>query len=141
MNSEAMIEDCAVPQYGEKAYEFPMQRCEDTHALWPPCENLRTSSSPNLERQQLPPATSCTTTGSPVHVSRRRIISQPTFKMKCMEVHLLLHNAWNHSGTLQSIPALYCQSSQGRYVRLCVDYRELNKRTVKDAYLPLATSG
>ena len=75
-----------------------------------------------------------TTAGTPVRVPSQRI---PVHFRKEVEVQiqqLLEKGIITESSSPWLAPAVYVRKKTGD-IRLCVDYRELNKKTTKDAYI------
>ena len=77
------------------------------------------------------------TTGNPVRVPPRRIPAQYREEVEVQIKDMLDKGIIEESSSPWMAPAVYRTKKTGE-VRICVDYRALNKQTVKDAYpLPL----
>ena len=77
------------------------------------------------------------TQGSPVHVPPRRIPAHYRETVEKQIHHMLEQGIIEESCNPWMAPAVFVPKKSGE-IRLCIDYRELNKRTLKDAYpLPL----
>eukprot|EP00731_Ephydatia_muelleri_P021832 Em0014g423a len=77
------------------------------------------------------------TNGPPVRVPPRRIPAHFRTEVESQIQHMLQKGIIVESSSSWMAPAVYVRKKSGE-LRLCVDYRELNKRTHKDAYpLPL----
>ena len=77
------------------------------------------------------------TTGNPVRVPPRRIPAQYREEVEAQIKDMLDKGIIEESSSPWMAPAVYRTKKTGE-VRICVDYRALNKQMVKDAYpLPL----
>ncbi len=77
------------------------------------------------------------TTGNPVRVPPRRIPAQYRKEVDKQLEEMLQLGIITESNSPWMAPAVYVRKKSGE-LRMCVDYRELNKKTSKDAYpLPL----
>ena len=74
------------------------------------------------------------TSGTPVRVPPRRIPANYRLEVEKQIQTMLKEGIIEESSSPWSIPAVFVHKKTGD-IRICVDYRELNKRTVKDAYL------
>ena len=75
--------------------------------------------------------------GSPTRVPPRRILVHYVEEVEQQIEELLAQEIIEKSSSPWMAPAVFVQKKTGE-LRLCVDYRELNKKTTKDAYpLPL----
>eukprot|EP00731_Ephydatia_muelleri_P019885 Em0012g710a len=132
---EDVVDECAVPKFGNLVASFELPEC--------PRSELKTvvGKFKTLFRT-LPGKTDYAdhyipTTGSPVRVPPRRIPEQYRSVVEEQIKSRLQQGIIENSCSPWMAPAVYVEKKSGD-IRLCVDYRELNKRTKKDAYpLPL----
>ena len=132
---EDVVDECAVPKFGNLVASFELPEC--------PRSELKTvvGKFKTLFRT-LPRKTDYAdhyipTTGSPVRVPPRRIPEQYRSEVEEQIKSMLQQGIIENSCSPWMAPAVYVEKKSGD-IRLCVDYRELNKRTKKDAYpLPL----
>eukprot|EP00731_Ephydatia_muelleri_P003131 Em0001g3131a len=132
---EDVVDECAVPKFGNLVASFELPEC--------PRSELKTvvGKFKTLFRT-LPGKTDYAdhyipTTGSPVRVPPRRIPEQYRSEVEEQIKSMLQQGIIENSCSPWMAPAVYVEKKSGD-IRLCVDYRELNKRTKKDAYpLPL----
>ena len=129
-SSEEAIEDCAVPIFtASPTYEMPA--CNDPHL----------SSLMNVHRdlfRTIPGKTMVTehfipTNGNPVKVPPRRIPVNYRDEVQRQINTMLEQGIIEPSSSPWMAPAVFVRKKNGE-IRLFVDYRELNKRTIKDAY-------
>ncbi|KAL5503413.1 hypothetical protein EMCRGX_G010361, partial [Ephydatia muelleri] len=133
--NEDVVDECAVPKFGNLVASFELPEC--------PRSELKTvvGKFKTLFRT-LPGKTDYAdhyipTTGSPVRVPPRRIPEQYRSEVEEQIKSMLQQGIIENSCSPWMAPAVYVEKKSGD-IRLCVDYRELNKRTKKDAYpLPL----
>ena len=128
------IEGCAIPIFDDRAnFEFP--------EFIKPCFNstvhefkdlfIKTPGTTNITCHKI------TTNGPPVRVPPRRIPAHYRTEVESQIQHMLQKGIIEESSSSWMAPAVYARKKSGE-LRICVDYRELNKRTHKDAYpLPL----
>ena len=128
------IDECAIPQFGGPPhFEFP--ECPRP-SLAPIVEEYK-----DLFRTQ-PGMTSAAlhyipTKGSPIRVPPRRIPAHYREEVERQIQDMLSLGIIEESSSPWMAPAVFARKKSGE-IRLCVDYRELNKQTTKDAYpLPL----
>ena len=77
------------------------------------------------------------TTGSPLKVPPRRVPAEYRAEVEGLLKEMLQEGIIEESSSPWMAPAVYVKKKTGE-IRLCVDYRALNKQTTKDAYpLPL----
>ena len=132
---EDVVDECAVPNFGNLMASFELPEC--------PRSELRTvvGEFKTLFRT-LPGKTDYAdhyipTTGSPVRVPSRRIPEQCRSKVEEQIKSMLQQGIIENSCSPWMAPAVYVEKKSGD-IRLCVYYRELNKKKKKDAYtLPL----
>ncbi|KAL5481615.1 hypothetical protein EMCRGX_G021810 [Ephydatia muelleri] len=132
---EDVVDECAVPKFGNLVASFELPEC--------PRSELKTvvGKFKTLFRT-LPGKTDYAdhyipTTGSPVRVPPHRIPEQYRSEVEEQIKSMLQQGIIENSCSPWMAPAVYVEKKSGD-IRLCVDYRELNKRTKKDAYpLPL----
>ena len=73
------------------------------------------------------------TTGTPVRVPPRRIPAYYRTQVKCQIQDMLRQDIIEESCSPWMAPAVFVRKKTGE-LRMCVDYREVNKQTSKDAY-------
>ena len=73
------------------------------------------------------------TTGSPIKIPPRRIAGNYQVEVEDQLQQMLATGIIEESSNPWMAPMVFVRKKSGD-LRLCVDYRELNKRTVKDAY-------
>ena len=130
--TEEAIDDCAVPLFGKKSVELDMPVCAIPTFL--PILNeykslFRTSPGKTTAAEHFIP-----TTGNPVKVPPRRIPANYCVEVESQIQCMLQDGIIEESSSPWLAPAVYVRKKNGD-IRICIDYRELNKRTVKDAYL------
>jgi len=121
------VDECSIPLFNaETSYDFP--NCEN-ESLASVITEYNTGMSNETQHY-------IHTTGSPAQVPPR-----------CVPVHyreveaqiqqMLEQGIIEESSSPWMVPAVFVKKKSGE-LRICVDYRELNKKTTKDAYpLPL----
>ena len=134
-NTNDMVEDSLIPSFGGPVeYDFPTCNSDSYKAL---LEEYKT-----LFRTTPGEATgvyhSIPTSGSPAKVPPRRVPAHYREEVEKKIGEMLQQGIIEESNSPWMAPAVFVPKKSGE-IRICIDYRELNKRTVKDAYpLPLA---
>ena len=125
------IDKCSIPNYGDLLnFDVPQCRDNEISMLLQEYKDLFrcTPGVTNLSHHHIP------TTGNPIRIPPQKI---PTHYKKEGEDQI---QQMLRKGVISSpwmAPAIFVRKKSGE-IRLCVDYRELNKKTQKDAYpLPL----
>ena len=130
--SEESIDECAVPLFVDSVcneYDVPSCAIPTLSSLIEQYKSLfRTSpGSTTLAEHFIP------TTGTPVKVPPRRIPANYRQEVEKQIQTMLKDGIIEESSSPWLAPAVFVRKKTGD-IRICVDYRELNKRTVKDAY-------
>ena len=128
--SEEAIDDCAIPTFGESShYDMP----SGTRARFSSVLNeyrelfCDVPGQTNMAEHFIP------TTGSPIKIPPRRIPANYRVEVEEQLQQMLATGIIEESSSPWMAPMVFVRKKSGE-LRLCVDYRELNKRTVKDAY-------
>ena len=128
--SEEAIDDCAIPTFGESS-----------HYAMPSCTRARFSTVLDKYRElicDVPGQTNMAehfipTTGSPIRIPPCRILANYQVEVEEQLQQMLATGIIAESSSPWMAPMVFVCKKSGD-LRLCIDYRELNKRTVKDAY-------
>ena len=128
------IEECRVPDFG-KPTKFELPECADV-AFKPILVEYQDLfvTKPGVTKAacHLIP-----TNGPPVRVPPRRIPAHYRSDVERQIHDMLKMGIIEESSSPWMAPAVFVPKKNGD-IRICIDYRELNKRTIKDAYpLPL----
>ena len=129
-----MVDDCAIPLYHKPtSIELPECSREGLCAVVKEHEYLfRTTPGVTQAATHFIP-----TTGNPVRVPPRRVPAHYREEVEEQISAMLEQGIIEESSSPWMAPAVFVPKKTGG-VRICVDYRELNKKTAKDSYpLPL----
>ena len=131
---EDVVDECAIPEFGStSSIELPehagmgfttiVEEYRDLFRMAPGATDITCHFIP--------------TTGNPARVPPQRIPAQYREEVQRQLEKMLDQGIIEESSSPWMAPAVYVRKKSGE-LRMCVDYRELNKRTTKDAYpLPL----
>eukprot|EP00731_Ephydatia_muelleri_P035391 Em0119g4a len=127
-------EECAVPRFGEEpSHDIPVCPVELQNVV----EEYRQLFSTVPGFTEVAHHAIPTANNPPVRVPPRRIPAQYREEIEHQLQEMLDRNIIRVSSSPWLAPAVYVPKKNGE-LRFCIDYRELNKRTMKDAYpLPL----
>ena len=128
--NQEMTEECAIPKFGSPPkVEFPeiIKTCFVTVVDKFKDLFVTTPGTTSLASHRI------TTAGTPVRVPSRRIPVHFREEVEVQIQQLLEKGIITESSSPCLAPAVYVRKKTGD-IRLCVDYRELNKKTTKDAY-------
>jgi len=134
--SEESIDECAIPLFVDSVcneYDVPSCAVPTLSSLIEQYKSLfcKSPGSTTLAEHFIP------TTGTPVKVPPRRIPVNYHQEAEKQIQTMLKDGVIEESSSPWLAPVVFVRKKTGD-IRICVDYRELNKRTVKDAYpLPL----
>ena len=123
-------EECTVPRFGGPVnYDFPKRKVDTFTALVKEYRDLFTTTpgSTTLAQHYIP------TSGSPTRVPPRCIPAHYVEEVEQQIQEMLAQGIIEESSSPWMAPAVFVRKKTGE-LRLCVDYRELNKKTTKDAY-------
>ena len=126
------IDSCAVPLFGKAAPPvFDVPTCTNTLLLAVLEQHKKlfstTPGHTELAEHFIP------TTGTPVKVPPRRIPANYRVEVEEQIQAMLEEGIIEESSSPWMSPAVFVRKKNGD-VRICVDYRALNKQTIKDAY-------
>ena len=128
------VDECAIPQYG-KPPRYDLPECHNS--------TLKALLGEYKELFQTTPGCTTkathhiTTTGEPSKIPPRRIPAHFKEEVEEQIRAMLQQGVIEESNSPWMAPAVFTRK-ESEEIRLCVDYRELNKKTKKDAYpLPL----
>ena len=133
--TEQVIDDFAIPQFGATPLQFEFPECS-TSFFSPILEKYRDlfhtlPGHTNLAEHFIP------TAATPVKVPPGRIPANYCAEVEQQMQTMLEEGIIEESSSPWMAPAVFVCKKTGE-IRLCVNYRELNKKTAKDAYpLPL----
>ena len=128
------VEECAVPDFQKPtSFEFPECPSSDLMSVVEEHRELfRTTPGVTDAAHHFIP-----TAGTPVRVPPRRIPAHYREEVDKQITTMLAQGIIKESSSPWMAPAVFVLKKSGD-LRLCIDYRELNKKTKKDAYpLPL----
>ena len=129
-NEDLQIEQCAIPKF-KKTDDITLPEVEDKtlRQLLEKYKDLFRNSPgvTTLTHHFIP------TSGSPIRVPPRRIPAEYQQEVDKLIKDMLAEGILEESSSPWMAPAVYTKKKSGE-IRLCVDYRALNKNTVKDAY-------
>lgn len=130
--TEEVVEDCAIPQFDRSQgvlYEMPNCTAPVLSPIMEEYKDLfRTIPGTTTVSQHFIP-----TTGNPVRVPPRRVPVNYREEVEQQLQSMLQAGVIERSSSPWMAPAVFVRKKSGE-IRLCVDYRELNKKTAKDAY-------
>ena len=129
-----MMEDCAIPLFGKPGkYELPQFIKPGLAAVVNEYQDLFIT----LPGTTLVASHQINTTGSPVRIPARRIPAHFRDEVEEQIQQMLQKGIIVESSSPWLASAVYVRKNFGE-IRICLDYCELNKLTIKDAYpLPL----
>ena len=126
------IDNCAIPLFGKiSSPVFDVPTCTHTLLLEVLEEHkslFRTTPGHTELAEHFIP-----TTGTPVKVPPRRIPANYRMEVEDQIQAMLKEGIIEESSSPWMSPAVFVRKKNGD-VRICVDYRTLNKQTIKDAY-------
>ena len=130
-----MTDDCAIPSFvHNNQYEFPSCSHSSLSDLVHANADLfqTTLGFTTVAHRYIP------TNASPVRVPPRQIPAHYRMEVEKQMKDMLNQGIIEESSSPRMSPSVFVPKKTGE-LRLCIDYRQLNKRTLKDAYpLPLA---
>ena len=122
--TEESIDDCAVPLFDMPVCAIPtfLPILNDYRSLF------RTSPRRKTMAEHFIP-----TTGTPVKMPPRRNPANYCAEVESQIQFMLQEGIIEESSSPWLAPTVFVHKKNGE-IRICIDYRELNKRTVKDSY-------
>ena len=130
--AEDLVDDCAVSMFGKKPlqYDIPLCNISTLTSLLDQYKNLFKTcpGSTNVAEHFIP------TTGTPVKVPSYRVPANYRSEVESQIKMMLEEGVIEECLSSWMAPAVFVQKKTGD-IRICVDYQELNKKTVKDTYL------
>uniref|UniRef100_A0A5S6R425 RNA-directed DNA polymerase n=1 Tax=Trichuris muris TaxID=70415 RepID=A0A5S6R425_TRIMR len=133
-NDDNLLDDCAVSNYGAQDRLDMPQCASDYYTVVEQFKELFTvkPGATKMAYRVIPTADS-----PPVRVPPRRLPAHFRHEVEAQLQTMLEHGIIQPSNSPWLAPAVFTRKKSGE-LRFCVDYRQLNKRTIKDAYpLPL----
>lgn len=126
--------DCAIPDYGApKQYDLPNCQSALLSTVVTQYKDLfcTTPGHTSVSCHHIP------TKGSPIRVPPRRVPAHYRNEVERQIHQMLAQGIISESSSPWMAPAVFVPKKTGE-LRICIDYRQLNKQTVRDAYpLPL----
>ena len=133
-DSSELTEDCAIPKFGtSKAYELPENCGDEFRQLIEEHKDLfcTTPGKTTCDCHYIP------TKGPPIRVPPRRIPGHYREEVARQIEQMLSQGIIKESSSPWMAPTVFVPKKSGE-LRICVDYRALNKQSVRDSYpLPL----
>ena len=127
-----MVEDCAIPLFGKPGKYELLQFIKPGLGL-AAVVNEYQDLFITLLGTTLVASHQINTTGSPVRIPARRIPAHFCDEVEEQLQQMLQKGIIVESSSPWLAPAVYVRKNSGE-IRICVDYCELNKLTIKDAY-------
>ena len=132
--SANMIDECSVPKYGDPPqFHLPCSTDPEIDLLLTEYKDLfgTIPGATTVAHHHIP------ITGNPVRVPPRRVPAHFKEEVERQIQQMLQRGIIEESTSPWMSPAVFVRKKSGD-IRLCIDYRELNKKTQKDVYpLPL----
>ena len=129
--TEETINDCAVPLFSKNLLQYDIPVC-NVPAVVPLLSQykhlFKTCPGKTTVTEHFIP-----TTGTPVKVPPRRIPANYRSQVENQIQTMLQEGMIEECSSPWMAPAVFIQKKTGD-IRICVDYRELNKKTTKEAY-------
>ena len=128
------VDECSIPLFNEKTrYDLPKYENESLASVIKEYQDIFcTTPGVSNETQHY-----IHTTGSPVQIPPRHVPVHYRDEVEAQIQQMLKQGIIEESSSPWMAPAVFVKN-KSRELRICVDYRELNKKTTKDAYpLPL----
>jgi len=124
------VDECSIPLFNaETSYDFPNCENESLASVITEYKDIfRTTPGMSNETQHY-----IHTTGSPARVPPRRVPVHYREEVEAQIQQMLEQGIIEESSSPWMAPAVFVKKKTGE-LRICVDYRELNKKTTKDAY-------
>ena len=126
---EDVVNDCAIPLTKAASYELPSCSSSELTPMMKEFKELfRAAPGTTTVTQHFIP-----TSGPPVKIPPRRVPANYREAVEEQLQAMLDAGIIEESSSPWMAPAVYVPKKSGE-IRICVDYRELNKKTIKDAY-------
>ena len=129
--TEETIDDCAVPLFSKNLLQYDIPECNVPAVVPLPSQYkhlFKTCPGKTTVTEHF-----ISTTGTPVKVPPRRIPANYRSEVENLIQTMLQEGVIEECSSPWMAPAVFIRKKTGD-IRICVDYRELNKKTTKEAY-------